>query len=245
MIVLCRPAAAQSPAVAPAQPPVTWLIFIDDLHLDFRNTGRIRDALKTIAAQLLAEDDRFAIISSGPSGVAVDLTSDRELLNGAIRRTTGNALRFSDVLDRNGAAEANYRASIALATVKSLIDAPSLPFGSKALLYISNGYDFEILPDAAPMPMPRGQRTSTRAEVRAQLTELRAAATNASVRVFAIDPRVAINGSDLDAQQPEWASHQEAKRTALRSISENGFAIVDGDFVKQLKQIADAVRNMQ
>ena len=224
---------------------MTWLIFIDDLHLDFRSTGRIRDALKRIAAELITENDRFAVVSSGPSAVAVDLTSDRELLTAAIRKTTGNALKFIDVLSRNGAAEANYRASTALSTVTSMINAPSLPVGSKALLYISNGYDFEVLPDAAPMPMPRGRRTSTRAEVRAQLNELRTAATNASVAVFAIDPRVAINGADLDAPQPESPSHQQAKRTMLRSISESGLAIVDGDFAKQLKQIADAVRNMQ
>ena len=221
---------------------MTWLIFIDDLHLDFRNTGRIRDALKTIAAQLIGEADRFAVVSSGPSALAVDLTGDRQLLSEAMRRVTGNALKFSDTLEPYGAAEANYRASVALAAVSSLINSPSLPVGTKALLYISNGYDFEILPDAAPKPMPRGQRTSTRTEVRAQLAELRAAVVRRSVAVFAIDPRVAINGSDIDSMHPAWAAHQEAKRASLRTISESGFAIVDGDFMTRLKEIADMIR---
>jgi hypothetical protein len=42
---------AQTPDVA-ARARVTWLIFVDDLHLDFRNTGRIRGMLKTIVSQL-------------------------------------------------------------------------------------------------------------------------------------------------------------------------------------------------
>ena len=51
--------------------PVTWLIFVDDLHLDFRNTGRIRDALMKLASALIQDGDRFAIASGGPSSLAV------------------------------------------------------------------------------------------------------------------------------------------------------------------------------
>lgn len=38
---------------------VTWLLFIDDLHRDFRNTGRIRNALKVMTAALILDGDTF------------------------------------------------------------------------------------------------------------------------------------------------------------------------------------------
>jgi hypothetical protein len=83
-----------SASVAVPGAPVTWLIFADDLHLDFRNTGRIRDLLRTIAAELMGKGYRVAITSSGPSGLTIDITADHRMLDGAIKRTTGNALNM-------------------------------------------------------------------------------------------------------------------------------------------------------
>ena len=51
-----------------------FLIIVDDLHLDFRNTGRIRDLFKKIANTLVHEGDMFAIVSTGPSSLAIDTT---------------------------------------------------------------------------------------------------------------------------------------------------------------------------
>src|SRR4051794_13427840 len=36
-----------------------FLIFVDDLHMDFNNTGRIRELFKKIAKQLVHEGDMF------------------------------------------------------------------------------------------------------------------------------------------------------------------------------------------
>ena len=49
-----------------------FLIFVDDLHLDFRNTGRIRELFKKIAKELIHEGDMFGIVSTGPSSLAID-----------------------------------------------------------------------------------------------------------------------------------------------------------------------------
>ena len=46
-----------------------FLIFVDDLHLDFRNTGRIRDLFKKISKELIHEGDMFGIVSTGPSSI--------------------------------------------------------------------------------------------------------------------------------------------------------------------------------
>lgn len=65
----------------------TWLIFLDDMHLDFRNTGRLRGLLKTIASELIQNGDEFGIRSSHPASALLDLTSDRRLLEAAIAKT--------------------------------------------------------------------------------------------------------------------------------------------------------------
>jgi VWFA-related protein len=54
-----------------------FLIIVDDLHLDFRNTGRIRDLFKRISRTLVHEGDMFSIVSTGPSSLAIDPTYDR------------------------------------------------------------------------------------------------------------------------------------------------------------------------
>ena len=43
-----------------------FVIFVDDLHLDFRNTGRIRDLFKRISTELVHEGDMFSVVSTGP-----------------------------------------------------------------------------------------------------------------------------------------------------------------------------------
>ena len=58
-----------------------WLIFVDDLHLDFQNTGRIKDLFKQISNELVHEGDMFGIVSTGPSSLAIDLTYDRKRLD--------------------------------------------------------------------------------------------------------------------------------------------------------------------
>ncbi|HUU35088.1 MAG TPA: hypothetical protein VMW48_13580, partial [Vicinamibacterales bacterium] len=49
-----------------------FLIIVDDLHLDFRNTGRIRNLFKRISSTLVHEGDMFGIVSTGPSSLAID-----------------------------------------------------------------------------------------------------------------------------------------------------------------------------
>ena len=95
-----------------------WLIFVDDLHVDFLSTGRLRGLLKTISSELIHEGDMFGTRSSGPSSLSIDVTSDRKLLEVAIVKTYGNALSLSDILPlTNGAVNSNevrVRATLAL-----------------------------------------------------------------------------------------------------------------------------------
>jgi len=204
------------------RPVVTWIIFVDDLHLDFRNTGRIRSMMKTIVSELIHDGDRFAIASSGPSTIAVDLTSDRQLLADAIKKTTGNALKYEDIQSANSSAEVRYRASIAVGTAESILKNASGVPGPKALLFISNGYGV------------------TPPDILEKLSALTATATQSSVRVFAIHPRAAFGDDPLQSfRDATWQAYVTGQITSLRSLSDktSGFAVVDGYFEAQLRRI--------
>lgn len=201
------------------------MIFVDDLHLDFRNTGRIRDMMTVIASALIHEGDRFAIVSSGPSTLAIDLTTDRRLLADAIRKTTGNALRYQDAQFASSSDEVWRRASIAMATATEILSNASPAPGLEALLLISNGY------------------SSPPSDIFEKLNALTSIAARAGVRVFAIHPRAAFGDDPLDSRDERWQAYVGAQITSLRSLADTtgGFAIVDGSVGDQLNRINEAV----
>jgi VWFA-related protein len=125
-----------------------FLIFVDDLHLDFRNTGRIRDLFKRISTELVHEGDMFGIVSSGPSSIAIDMTYDRKRLDEAMNKIAGNGLKPSDIIDTpdgsQGPPEVRYRAHVAFSTVYDTLKAlEQVHNRRKAVVYVSNGYDFD------------------------------------------------------------------------------------------------------
>ena len=63
-----------------------FLFFVDDLHMQFHNTGRIRDLFRKISKELVHDGDMFGIVSSGPSSIAVDMTYDKNRLEEAIKK---------------------------------------------------------------------------------------------------------------------------------------------------------------
>ena len=129
-----------------------FMIFVDDLHLDFRNTGRIRELFGKIADELIHEGDMFGIVSTGPSSLAVDLTYDRKRLKEAIKKISGSGLAPKDILDvpdgQQGPPEVRYRAHVAFSTANDIIaQLASVHNRRKAFIYVSNGYDFNPFKD--------------------------------------------------------------------------------------------------
>jgi len=124
-----------------------FLLFVDDLHLDFRNTGRIRELFKKIAKDLIHEGDMFGVVSTGPSSLAIDLTYDRSRLDEAIKKISGAGLKPSDIIQgpesAEGPSEVRYRAHVAFSTAYDLMkNLEQVHNRRKALIYVSNGYDF-------------------------------------------------------------------------------------------------------
>ena len=130
-----------------------FLFFVDDLHLQFHNTGRVRELFKKISKELVHDGDMFGIVSSGPSSIAVDMTYDKTRLEEAIKKIAGNELKPTDIIQgpsgAEGPSEVRYRAHVAFSTVNDLLNnLDSVHNRRKALIYVSDGYDFNPFQDA-------------------------------------------------------------------------------------------------
>jgi VWFA-related protein len=125
-----------------------FLIFVDDLHMDFRNTGRIRDLFKKISKELVHDGDMFGIVSSGPSSIAIDMTYDRKRLDEAINKISGAGLKPQEIIETpdgsQGPPEVRYRAHVAFSTAYDVLEKMEAVHNRrKAFIYVSNGYDFD------------------------------------------------------------------------------------------------------
>jgi VWFA-related protein len=132
-----------------------FLFFIDDLHLQFQNTARVRDLFKRVSKNLLHEGDLFGLVSSGPSSIAVDMTYDRKRFEEAINRMTGSGLKPSEIIQTSGGsgsqgpAEVRYNAHVAFSTMREALDnLEKVRNRRKAIIWVSEGYDFSPFLDS-------------------------------------------------------------------------------------------------
>jgi VWFA-related protein len=156
-VALPPPAPPQEGIILPPPRPANdaagriFFIYVDDLHLDFRNTGRIRDLFKKISDELIHEGDMFGIVSTGPSSIAIDPTYDRKRLKEALNKISGAGLAPKDILDTpegaEGPPEVRYRANVAFSTAYDILQQlEQVHNRRKAFIYVSNGYDFDPFP---------------------------------------------------------------------------------------------------
>jgi VWFA-related protein len=130
-----------------------FLFFVDDQHLQFGNTGRVRELFKKISKELVHEGDLFGIVSSGPSSIQVDMTYDRSRLDETIKKMTGNELKPTEIINGaggpGGPSEIRYRAHVAFSTMSdALKNLESVHNRRKAIVWVSDGYDFAPFKDA-------------------------------------------------------------------------------------------------
>src|SRR5688572_18030042 len=244
-----------------------FLIIVDDLHLDFRNTGRIRDLFKRISKTLVHEGDMFGIVSTGPSSLAIDLTYDRKVLEDAIKKITGNGLKPSDVIQgaegAEGPSEVRYRSHVSFSTAYDILrQLERVTNRRKAVVWVSNGFDFDPFAESrlGEDPVFGGRFGQTREEGREQrdqfnrgqtfadadlareLGELTRTANRANATLYTIDPRGLVAGADLDEQLDpvEFSEHVRKTQDSLRVLADEtgGIAVVNqNDFDKALKRI--------
>ena len=124
-----------------------FLLFIDDLHLDFGSTPKTRDLMKRMLKNLIHDGDMFGIVTTGTSSVSQQLTYDRQVLESAISRITGGALKAQEILTAawgaQGRIEVRHRAHVAFETLNDLLkNLEKVQNRRKAIIYLSSGYDF-------------------------------------------------------------------------------------------------------
>jgi len=267
------PPPAQEGIILPAARPTSdaagriFLLFVDDLHLDFRNTSRIRDLFKKISKTLVHDGDMFGIVSTGPSSLAIDLTYDRGMLDDAINRISGNGLKPSDIIETpegsQGPSEVRYREHVAFSTATEVMqNLEKVHNRRKAIIWVSNGYDLNPFTisrygeDPSGMfrspnaPDPNDPSTQMKkqgqefadADLARDLSELTRAANRANATIYAIDPRGLVAGSDLDEKvdPTEWNDYVRKSQDSLRVLADltGGVAVVNqNDFDKALKRI--------
>jgi VWFA-related protein len=259
--------------ILPAKRPMNdaagriFIIFVDDLHLDFRNTGRIRELFKKIGKTLVHEGDMFGVVSSGPSSIAIDLTYDTKRLEEALKKIAGSALKPSDILSQpegaEGVSEVRYRAHTAFSTAYDILKKlETVHNRRKAFIYLSNGYDFSPFQQTR-MQQERDQNSMfsggmddanyadpftnqnnrfAEADLVRELAELTRAANRANTTFYTIDPRGLVGMPDLDenVDTSDWNDYLRTSQDSLRVIAEQtgGIAVVNqNDFDKALKRI--------
>jgi VWFA-related protein len=124
-----------------------FLFFVDDLHMQFQNSGRVRELFKKIGRNLVHEGDLFGIVSSGPSSIAIDMTYDRKRLDEAINKIAGSGLKPSEIINRGtgteGPTELRHNAHVAFSTMAEALDnLEKVHNRRKAIVWVSEGYDF-------------------------------------------------------------------------------------------------------
>ena len=147
------PAPIQEGIILPVARPTNdaagrvFLLFVDDLHMDFQQTPRIREIFRKMLKNLIHDGDMWGMVSTGTSSISIDLTYDRALLDDAINRISGNGLKPTEIIKgqegADGPVELRYRAHVAFTTANQLMsNLEKLHNRRKAVLWVSSGYDF-------------------------------------------------------------------------------------------------------
>jgi len=257
------PAPVQEGIILPRNRPTNdaagriFVLFIDDLHMDFRTTPRTRQLLKDMLKELIHDGDMFGIVTTGHSSISEQLTYDRQVLESAISRVTNGGLRPKEIVEgtqsSQGPTELRHRAHVAFSTAYDLIkNLEKVQHRRKAIVYISSGYDFnpfersrleetarrwhvENADDLATDPFYRQQASSqalSESDLIRELAELTRAANRANASFYTIDPRGLVAGPDMDDEgisMQDWNEFVRESQDSLRVLAEEtgGFAIVN------------------
>jgi VWFA-related protein len=242
------------------------LFVVDDLHMEFRDTHRIRKVFRDMAKELIHDGDLFGIVSTGTSSIAIDLTYDRTRMEEAANKITGGGLRPSEIIQQSAAGETPqevmHRAHVAFSTIYDVLhNLEQTHNRRKAVIMVSNGYDFNPFAssragtagmgflnnqnvdpnDPSNSMFTQGQQFSD-TDLAIELNELIRQANRANATFYTIDPRGLVAGQDLDEQVDpvEWETHLRKQQDSLRVLAEQtgGLAVVNSnDFSKALKRI--------
>ena len=128
--------------------PRPVLIFLDDLHIEFQNTPKLRTGFLRATERLLAAGRTVAIVSDGSSSVSIRPTNDATALSQIANRISGGGLKPSETTSPTPdiTAEMKRRVAIAGETLQSVLRVEGL----EAILYVTEG---QTEPKSAGIPI--------------------------------------------------------------------------------------------
>lgn len=206
--------------IASARVENAWLILVDDLHIDFVQTGRLRTLLRAIADEVIQDGDSYQLRVTGPSNrsgsMPTAFSTDRGLLPPAIRFVYGSGLKLIDALNVSLAPAPNelfIRANRSLDAAESALSMLAAEeAGRKAIVLISSGHDVDMFRSVAD-----------------RVAALTARARDSRVTIFAIDAR-GLTGPPVPEPQTDlaaWRRYVTSTRLSLTMMTEStgGFVV--------------------
>jgi hypothetical protein len=205
--------------VADAQgPPRLVLFFVDDMHMDFRDTPRLRTLVARLGRELAREGDAWGMATTGHSSVSVAPTTDWNGVAAEVSRLTAGGLRPA----QRHPEEAPHRARVAASTAAAAIRQGAVGGRPVVVLYVSSGYVRDVAPE---------------------FTAVVEAASQAKAPIFAVDPRRPANGQTSGATPAEAAAYLAETQDSLRGLataSEGMTVFTDADVELVLTRIRGA-----
>jgi len=217
--------ACLAPQIADTQTSVTWLILVDDLHISFVESGRLRTLLRAIGTDLILGSDTIVLRMTGPTNPPEARVVDREGLRQAGLRATGNALKLTAELIQSGVLsdEVPLRERRAQdATLELLSTVAGRNVTRPVLVFISSGW-------------PLGPKS-------AGVETLVARARSLNIPIVTIDPRYAGRDSGdplYDSATSEFVYAAEASLQALADQT-SGLALLAPRYVPYAMDRANA-----
>ena len=246
-----------------------FLIYIDDLHFEPEISPHVRRVMQQIADTLIHEGDLVTVLSSGPSFIEIGPTYDKKAVVEAVSKIRGSGLIPMEIMrmleSPQGPADIRARAQTAFYTAYRILgDLETVSNRRKAVIYVSNGYDFDPFPEGRagtdkilggratdPMrftidnenPYFSLGKINADIDLHRLMRELVLSANRANATLYTLDPRGLSSVVDFGAvavDQSEWRTHIQKTTSTLRYLAEEtgGFAIVNtNDFVSELKRV--------
>jgi hypothetical protein len=210
--------AAAAPVVAAQSPARTILFFVDDMHMDFRDTPRLRTLVARLGRELAREGDAWGMATAGYSSVSVAPTTDWNGVAVEVTRLTAGGLRPA----RRQPEEVTHRAQVAASTAAAAIRQAAVGGRPVVVLYVSSGY-------------VRG--------LASELAVVVEAASQAKAPIFAVDPRRPANGQTSGMTPAEAAAYLTETQESMRGLAtaSGGMTVfTDADIELMLTRIRGA-----
>lgn len=237
---------------APSDDARLYVLVLDDLHVASERTLRVRESARAFIERYTEGGDLVSVVVVSGRTHALGFSRDRQRLLASVEQFSGQKLR-SATYDRyvdqrlgGGAAlrdgrdpndgERAYRARASMATLADVTRVLASTGGRrKALLYFSEGIDYNVAD-----VMGRVQREAS--QVTHTMADALSAATRANVTMYAIDPRGLASGEEdaverpiysekpvVDLSEPGRMGEEAQAIQSLRGLTEptGGFAATD------------------